>query len=90
MTDRLTGNANNTVKHNLEQYFQVTSPIHISREIETNVNKFSYQPIYPPTDRTHHKEEQGLDLSNNVYIITRKTTDNIVNILISHNMYISR
>ncbi|GFR21211.1 ATP-dependent DNA helicase [Trichonephila clavata] len=111
MTKRLTGNANITTEHNLHQSPQVTYPINISHEVETNLNQATQQyqrllvsptitsqsenernvkcqidtiPVHTsvmaPIDSTQPTEEQVLDVSNNVNKITRKTTDNIVNV----------
>ncbi|GFR11956.1 ATP-dependent DNA helicase [Trichonephila clavata] len=43
MTDRLTVNANITTEHNLHQSLQVTYPINISHEVETNLNQATQQ-----------------------------------------------
>ncbi|GFY61705.1 ATP-dependent DNA helicase [Trichonephila inaurata madagascariensis] len=111
MIDRLTGNANITTEYNLHQSLQVTSPVNISRKIETNLNQATQQhqrllisptiislsenvrnitcqtetiPVHTsvmnPIDGTQPTEVQVLDVSNNVNKITRKTTDNIVNV----------
>ncbi|GFQ72031.1 ATP-dependent DNA helicase [Trichonephila clavata] len=111
MTKRLTGNANITTEHNLHQSPQVTYPINISHEVETNLNQATQQyqrllvsptitsqsenernvkcqietiPVHTsvmaPIDSTQPTEEQVLDVSNNANKITRKTTDNIVNV----------
>ncbi|GFQ87130.1 uncharacterized protein TNCT_347151 [Trichonephila clavata] len=52
--------------------------------MKRNLSKIETIPVYTsvmaPIDSTQPTEEQVLDVSNNVNKITRKTTDNIVNV----------